>query len=368
MKLDTARSKARNVSFSRRDFLKLAAAAAGGMALRPYNHLFGLPEFPKSERLGRVCFGKWELKARPDYNSQSVGVLFDDAVVPWLREVVGTWPGGRNNQRWVETPDGYIWGAYLQPVRNLPNAPVKAIPQTNIGPGMWVEVTVPYVDARIVNAPPRHALFKDYYEKGLPLRFYYSQILWVDQLRTETDGTVSYRVNEKYGNRGDIFWADAQAFRPLPAEELSPINPDVTDKRIVVDITWKRQYLSCFEGNSEVYFCRISSGVAKGSTPLGTYSIWRKLISLHMEGGTAQAGWDTGGVGWTNLFTGTGVAIHSTYWHNNFGEPESNGCVNVAPDDAKWIFRWTQPTVNYDPGEITITDFSATKIKIMEVG
>jgi hypothetical protein len=28
------------------------------------------------------------------------------------------------------------------------------------------------------------------------------------------------------------------------------------------------------------------------------------------------------------------VAIHSTYWHNNFGEPISHGCVNVRPEDA----------------------------------
>ena len=352
---------------TRRELLKLAALGFGSLALRPASRLFQLSDFPQAERLGRVCYGKWELKARPDVDSETVGVVYDDEVLPWLREVVGNWSIYRNSKRWVETPKGYIWGAYFQPVRNLPNPTVETIPDSSSGPGMWVEVTVPYVDLIPINPPPRHPLFKDRFEHHLPLRFYYSQILWVDQMKTGTDGLIYYRVNEKYGSRGDLYWADGRAFRPLTRQEMEPIHPDVEDKRIEADITWGRQMLSCYEGNSEVYFCRVSSGVAKDSTPLGAFNIWRKLVSLHMEGGTAQAGWDTNGVGWTNLFTSGGVSIHSTYWHNNFGEPESNGCLNVAPDDAKWIFRWTYPPVQYDPGELTITDFSATKVHVSRV-
>ncbi|HSB65010.1 MAG TPA: hypothetical protein VLD65_00435 [Anaerolineales bacterium] len=45
---------------------------------------------------------------RPDIDSQTAGTLYEDAVVPWLRELVGK-NTFRTNQRWVETPDGYIW-------------------------------------------------------------------------------------------------------------------------------------------------------------------------------------------------------------------------------------------------------------------
>jgi hypothetical protein len=356
---------------SRKDFLKLSALALGGAVLAPlqnpaFTKLFKLPDFPDGERLGRVCYGKWDLKARPDQDSRTVGSVMDDAVLPWIKEAIGTFSIYRNNKRWVETPQGYIWGAYFQPVRNQLNQPVESLPETSIGTGMWAEVTVPYVDAILINPPPRHHYFRDRYENTLPLRFYYSQILWVDQVRQDPDGDVFYRVNEKYGNLGDLYWCDARAFRPLTKEELEPISPEVEDKRIVVDIAYKRQYMSCYEGNSEVYFSRISSGIADGSTPLGEFAVYRKLVSLHMSGGTAVAGWDTGGVGWTNLFTGQGVAIHSTYWHNNFGEPESNGCVNVTPQDAQWIFRWSNPAVGYDPGDRTITDFSGTRVLVKE--
>jgi hypothetical protein len=42
------------------------------------------------------------------------------------------------------------------------------------------------------------------------------------------------------------------------------------------------------------------------------------------------------------------VAFHGTYWHNNFGTPMSHGCVNMQPDEAKWLFRWTLPVVRHD--------------------
>jgi lipoprotein-anchoring transpeptidase ErfK/SrfK len=64
-------------------------------------------------------------------------------------------------------------------------------------------------------------------------------------------------------------------------------------------------------------------------------------MSLHMSGGGTGAGWDTMCVPWTSLFVGEGVAIHSTFWHNNFGEPMSRGAVNARQEDAKWVIRWT---------------------------
>ena len=354
------------LALSRRDLLKLAALGVGGAALRPWQRLFNLPEFPEAERLGRVCQGMVHLKTKPDYDSESVGTIYEDTILPWIREVVGRWPW-RNNQRWVETPEGYVWSPYLQPVRNQPNKTVDSLPQHGEDTGMWVEVSVPYVDAVIANPPARSRWLQYRLGNGQVPRLYYNQILWVDQIKTNEDGTKWYRINERYGNPGDIFWAPAEAFRPLTEEELAPINPDVADKRIVVDVNYGVQALSCYEGNTEVYYCRVSSGKEEGSTPLSPYAtpgypIWRKLFSIHMAGGTNADGWDLPGIGWTSLFVGDGVAIHSTFWHNNFGEPMSHGCVNVSPDDAKWIFRWAHPVVPFDKGDITIVGEGSTRV------
>jgi len=71
-----------------------------------------------------------------------------------------------------------------------------------------------------------------------------------------------------------------------------------------------------------------------------------------MAAGDALSGYDLPGVGWPTIFiSSNGVAIHSTYWHNDYGIPKSHGCVNARPDDAKWVFRWTLPHVSYLPGE-----------------
>jgi lipoprotein-anchoring transpeptidase ErfK/SrfK len=357
---------------SRRDFLKLAALGLGGLAFRPWNRNSFQPEFPEAELLGRVNAGKVDIKERPDADSPTIGVLYEDSIVPWMREVAGK-NIFRTNQRWVETPDGYIWAPYLQPVRNLPNAPLMALPDTSTGAGMWVEVSVPYVDLTQDNPPPRSPGLKDRLELGMLPRLYYTQVVWVDQVRTDEEGQVWYRVNEKYGSYGDILWGLAQAFRPITAEETAPIAPDVEEKRVVVDITY--QTLSCYEGDTEVYFTRISSGalynylgekVDVWSTPKGNFPIWRKLVSLHMSGGTTGGGWDLPGIGWTSLFVGSGVAIHSTFWHNNFGEPMSRGCVNARPDDAKWVFRWTLPSVSLDPGDVTVSLTGSTKVQVIE--
>jgi hypothetical protein len=355
---------------TRRDFLKLATLSMGALAFRPF-HLLVLPDFPEGDKLGRITVGKMDVFAAPDGSGQPIGALYEDQLVPWLREVVGSMPG-RINQRFVETPNGFVWGGYVQPVWNKPNLPVTTLATTSLGPGMWVEVMVPYVDLVLENPPARAPWLQYVSSINLPARFYYTQVVWVDQIRADESGQIWYRLNEKYGS-GDLLWGQAEAFRPITAEEIAPINPDALDKSIVVKI-WE-QTLSCFEGNTEVHFAKISSGalydawgnrVDAWETPVGESPIWRKAISLPLSGGSASTGWSLPAVGWVSLFVGTGVAIHSTFWHNNYGEPSSRGCVNATPEDAKWVFRWSLPQVPYDPGDITVEMPGGTKVNVEE--
>lgn len=377
-------------NLSRRDFLKLAGLGLGGLALRPWQRLStslapwqvpALPEFPKADRLGRVvCLAgigcNIEVRSRPDPESPVVKLVSEDTILPWLHERVGEKPSlNFTNQRWVETPLGYIYGPYFQPVAYRPNAPLKTLPQSSMGPGMWVEVSVPYVDISLEADPSSNSWVKVRQDDYLPLRLYYSQIFWVDQIKTDDQGKVYYRVNPNYYGGVDMLWGAAEAFRPLTADDLAPIHPEAADKRIEVDVT--HQQLSCYEGSSEVYYCRVSSGakfnmqgqvVDNWATPVGEHRVSRKFVSLQMSGGTTGAGYDLPGIGWTTIFATGGVAIHSTFWHNTYGDPVSHGCVNVAPADAQWIFRWTQPNVQFDPGmlDVALTGQASTKILVNE--
>jgi hypothetical protein len=357
-------------TLSRRDFLKLAGLGAGTLALRPFRRGLYIPDFPAADRLGRNCTpGKIAVKTRPDAASTTIKEVYEDTVFPWLRETnADTTDYNRVNQRWVETPDGFVYAASLQPCRNLPNSPLVSIP--NSKPGFWAEVTVPFVDLSIDNPPPRSPWAKDTIANGSNPRLYYSQVVWIDQIKTGDSGQILYRFNEDGGrppgvtggSYGDIFWAYAAAFRPLTSDELAPIHPDVdqAEKKIKVNLTY--QTLSCLEGDKEVYFCRVSTGakfdaygnpVDAWATPPGDGAINRKTISIHMSGGSSGAGYDTPAVSWTAFFALGGVAVHAAFWHNDFGAPRSHGCVNAQPEDAKWIFRWTVPVVSLDPGDIT---------------
>jgi lipoprotein-anchoring transpeptidase ErfK/SrfK len=352
---------------SRRDFLKLAGAGLGLAVLRPSLRAFALPEFPESETglLGRAL-ATVDVHTKPDASSSIVSKVYDDGIFPWLREVNAINVDlNVRNQRWVETPDGYIWASLVQPARNLPNTPLTEMPD-NGADGFWAEVTVPFVDLTLDNPPPRAPGVRYLLENQLSNRLYYSQVMWIDQITQSQGGTPLYRVNERYGTYGDMFWADGTAFRALTDDDIAPVNPDLDSKDKLVKVNLTYQTLSCFEGGQEVYFCRVSTGLAEKSTPLGDHTTWRKLVSVHMAGGTVAAGFDTPGISWTNLFVGEGVAIHATFWHNDFGQPRSHGCVNCKPEDAKWIWRWTLPEVPLEPGDVTNTDMHAGTHVVIE--
>jgi len=355
---------------SRRDFLKLAGLGLGALAFNPLDRaqrppasVTALPQFSQGERLGRVAvapnFNSTELKPQPNEMAAAIRNVNQDELVIWNRSVVGTNVSGRSNRTWVETPDGYIYASDLQPVRNLPNTPVTALP--NGKNGFWAEVTVPYVDLQPQGAPASPAV-KYLIANTQPIRLYYGQVVWLDQVGADANGTLVYRFNESPGHGygyGDLFLADAAAFRPLTDEDVSAIHPDVdpATKKLVIDATAERQTLSCFEGDTEVYFCRISSGYGESfSTPIGVQAVAWKIISIHMAANTgSDSGYDTMAVPWPTFFNvNAGAAIHGVFWHNDFGVRRSHGCVNALPEDAKWIFRWTAPAITLDQSEVRL--------------
>jgi hypothetical protein len=358
---------------SRREFLKSAGLGLAGLALplnfnfRPWQYTRAVADFPDAPNLARVAVGAINLRSAPSIDAAEIDVLYEDAVVPWLREVVGYNPY-RHNQNFIETPEGYIWSAFIQPVWDLPQEPLAELPvQPTLGKGMWVRVRQPYVDVLLENATPYAFFVKLRVEAGLLPRLYYDQVFWVNDLRVDNEGQTWYRLDQKW-DRGDVFWGPAEAFQPMTEADVEPYSPGVEDK--VLQVNLNRQTVSAFEEGREVYFCRCSTGQLgeQTQTPVNIYGfpIWRKMVSAYMEGNVTGVGYGLAGIGFTTLFTSSGIALHSTFWHNNYGEPTSHGCVNLAPKDAEWIFRWTNPVVGYDPGDVTIAGEGSTKVVVLE--
>ncbi len=122
-------------------------------------------------------------------------------------------------------------------------------------------------------------------------------------------------------------WITAQ-YRPLPLDE----------KWIEVNLT--TQTLYAWDGQELVFETLISSGRTGTATRQGKFRIQTKYVSQTMAG----PGYYLPNVTWVQYFVGA-MAFHTAYWHNNFGNPMSHGCVNMRAEDAEWLFSWTEPVL-----------------------
>ncbi|MGD0576322.1 MAG: L,D-transpeptidase [Anaerolineales bacterium] len=336
---------------SRREFLWIAGLAVSVRAGRQLGALQWLlpsrvglatwgDQFDPGASLGRVTIARTALRSRPTPDSSFLGWKQQDEVVQVRRQVVGLGAAPQNHV-WLETSQGYLYFPDVQPMIFQPNSPLGTLPSG----GVWAEVTVPYVDATSQpagTAPVQH-------------RLYYASIYQIDALARDEQGQVWYHIQDLGA------YAPAQGLRPIAAEEVSALSPEVENKKIVVDLD--RQDLSAFENEVEVFHATIASGPQINkpdskemvwATSPGSHRVQWKRVGVWMAAGNAASGYDLPGVGWTTCFISTnGVAIHSTYWHNDYGVPKSHGCVNARPEDAHWVFRWTQPAVPYPLGVAT---------------
>ena len=112
-----------------------------------------------------------------------------------------------------------------------------------------------------------------------------------------------------------------------------------------IDVSLDEQKLRAFEGNRVVKEFLISSG-KWAKTPKGDFRIWYKTRSQAMKGGSKELGtyYYLPNVP-HNMFFYQGYAIHGAYWHNNFGNPMSHGCVNSPLAQVADLFEWTGPVL-----------------------
>jgi hypothetical protein len=113
------------------------------------------------------------------------------------------------------------------------------------------------------------------------------------------------------------------------------------EKWIVVDLS--EQTLVAYEGQTAVFATLVSSGKPGHETPTGAFRIGHKHVSTTMTGTDPVDGpYHVEEVPWTMYYDG-GYALHGAYWHDQFGRVRSHGCTNLAPADARWLLRWSDP-------------------------
>ncbi len=116
-----------------------------------------------------------------------------------------------------------------------------------------------------------------------------------------------------------------------------PVGIGLDEKWIDVDIS--TQTLTAYEGDTAVFQRAISSGTWEYPTVTGQFRIWLTYESQTMDGTLLGFDYYLEDVPYVMYFYGD-YAIHGTFWHNNFGTPTSHGCVNMAREDAGWLYSW----------------------------
>ncbi len=342
-------------AFSRRDFLKLGSLGLLGVSLPlPDSHAGNLldsllpetrinwtanaptpsPDDPEIQQ-GRVTSRLIWLFDQPSFNARRVKLFWRDSIVS-ITGVVISQDEGDYNRVWYEIgSDGYAYSGTLQPVRTLLNAASLTVPTT----GALAEVTVPYTDA---HEKPDLGTRSAY-------RMYYGTAHWVMSAATSpSDNRIWYQVLDDKWN--ELYYAPGEHLRFLSQQELAPLSTDVpiTEKKIQVRLD--DQLVLAYEGNQPVFATRAATGATLFTgvftTPIGHFTTYHKRPTRHMANGDITAsGYDLPGVPWVMYFTDSGLSLHGTYWHNDFGHPKSHGCVNLSVEAAKWLFRWTTPVV-----------------------
>lgn len=104
-----------------------------------------------------------------------------------------------------------------------------------------------------------------------------------------------------------------------------------------IEIRLKEQRLLAWSGDQYVYGATVSTGKATTPTLTGVFAVQTKLRTTRMRG----ADYNIPDVPYTMYYDG-GYAIHGAYWHNRFGTPISHGCINLKPEQARWLFNWAK--------------------------
>lgn len=141
---------------------------------------------------------------------------------------------------------------------------------------------------------------------------------------------------------------------PNPVQQFDPYAPG--PKRIEVSITEQR--LWAYQGDELVLTTLVSTGLAPNDTEEGRFHVRIKYPKQDMAGFTDSTGevvsvgddetpaaqrgsryevTDVPNVMYINF---DAEALHGAYWHSNFGNRMSHGCINLPVDVSAFLYGW----------------------------
>ncbi|MFC1663190.1 L,D-transpeptidase family protein [Patescibacteria group bacterium] len=124
-----------------------------------------------------------------------------------------------------------------------------------------------------------------------------------------------------------------------PSAHLSGNRPELV-KYIEVDLS--EQTLRAYEYGKLIKTFLVSTGKLGYNTKQGDFSISQKILVKDYFGYYGPGhpdNYDLPNAKWNLRFNGA-FLLHGAYWHNNFGNVMSHGCVNISYTNAEWLYNW----------------------------
>jgi lipoprotein-anchoring transpeptidase ErfK/SrfK len=241
------------------------------------------------------------------------------------------------NRVWYEVEDGgYVYSGSIQPVRTVLNEPQLISLKGALG-----EVSVPFTDAHLEADSNSELIY----------RLYHETVHWVTASAVLPDGSIWYALlDDKFEQQ---YFTPAKHIRIFLDNDLTPLSTNIPNEEKRIEVRLDDQLVLAFERERLVFATRTATGgrLRSGTytTPTGDYITYHQRHTRHMAAGDlASSGFDLPGVPWVTYIKENGISFHGTYWHNDYGRPRSHGCINLTPQAAKWLYRWSTPSVPMD--------------------
>jgi L,D-transpeptidase catalytic domain len=159
------------------------------------------------------------------------------------------------------------------------------------------------------------------------------------------DGQEWYRTAE-----GDFLPAAAVAFPSPPSAPVVNVTASTRARYFAYGVHWidvdlnLPATMTAYSGSTAVRLMYPVIGRGSLSTPVGDFSIIRRVVNETMDSSTigiprnGPGGYYLTGVLFTQYFTSGGASIHYNYWSSNWGYPGSHGCLGLPYDDAAYMW------------------------------
>jgi hypothetical protein len=344
---------------SRREFLKFSSAGLLSIFWLPFLDRYerferlNQPALTAPVRMGRAVDDNVEVYDKPSFSAKLRRAYWRDVILKIDEVTIGDEKPDYNRVWYHIKGEGYAHSGKIQPVDIQLNPVETSVPVY----GRLAEVTVPYTDAVTNLVDTTH----------LAYRLYYNTVHWVTSLEKDAEGRAWYALwDDKFK---ETLYVRPEHLHMIRPEDVAPISPHVPLSEKRIEIWLRDQVVIAYEQNEPAFITRAATGGhfndGDYSTPTGKYITNRKRPSRHMasEDLAAPNSYDLPGVPWVCYLTQSGISLHGTYWHNDFGKPRSHGCVNLSPNAARWFYRWTQPDVPYD--QATWIDDVGTRVNVI---